>query len=60
MSDYFTPENEGEGMSVKITDDRWLSCANDCDDPDVHLIIWGEGVDSDFKCENCGASGGVR
>lgn len=37
----------------------WVRCP-DCGSEDAGFIYWGEGVDMDFHCPDCGESHGVR
>lgn len=38
---------------------EWIRCP-DCRSDDAALILWGEGVDMNLKCPDCGSGHGVR
>lgn len=53
------PEDDLEPMTVDSGAGNWVRCPH-CGSTDAGFIWWGEGVDMDFHCPECGASYGVR
>lgn len=39
--------------------EEWLTCP-ECGSGEVGFTLWGDGVDMDLGCSNCGVSYGVR
>lgn len=55
---FFEP-GEGEDISIVEAAGKWIVCP-DCDSTDAGFLYWGEGVDMDFWCADCGNGYGVR
>ena len=45
--------------TIDDTAGEWIQCP-ECGSDDAGMLYWGEGVDTDFYCPDCGAGHGVR